>query len=92
MIMALSDNPFLGDDLTQLAESRELYRVAINELVTTGQNYTVQGRSFAFSDIDKIKETYRQIKEAINYAQGRVVTSAYPYIRTLPETFRTAAQ
>lgn len=82
--MALSDNPFIGIDPARLATMQELYITVVEEIATTGQNYSINGRTFAAADLDKIKATLFEITQARNAAARGSRRVAYPVFHNVP--------
>jgi hypothetical protein len=66
----LSDNPFIDLDPVDLAATQALYIQALKDVVTAGQSYSFQGRSFTRADIKEIRVTLGQINVAIRFQSG----------------------
>lgn len=70
ILMALSDNPFVGLPTVDLIDLQTKYVQVIKDVATTGQSYTFPGRSFTRADLPELRTTLSEIRIALAIANG----------------------
>ncbi len=60
-----TSNPFSGFTLEELNEFRAAYKQCLLDIATTGQSYSINGRSYTAADTDKVTGILKNINDAI---------------------------
>lgn len=80
--MALSDNPFIGQDVAALQAMRDSYMQVLTDISKTGKSYAFPGLSLTRADLPEVRATLSQLRLAIEYTTGQAKQVAYATIRT----------
>jgi len=70
-----------GLDSATLAQLLTDYQNALTAVATTGQSYSIGGRTFTRADLSEIGQMIAEIKAAQNKASGTRVTKIYTDFR-----------
>lgn len=69
---------FFGLDAATLQALLNSYLACLTAIATAGQEYTISGRTFTRADLAEVKAMVRDLKQALDYANGTRLTSAFP--------------
>lgn len=65
----------------QLSELLTNYLACLNAIATTGQSYTIAGRTFTRANLEEVAKMIDEIKQAQNKQSGTRITKIYPDFR-----------
>ena len=65
IIMALSDNPFIGLPLATLTQMQADWLQCLSDLAKAGQTYTMGGRTMTRANLPEVRNTLAEIRVAI---------------------------
>lgn len=74
-------NPFIGLDRSVLQSHLDAYLKAHLAIATTGQSYSLEGRSLTRANLPDIEKAISNLNDAIRLADGRTSTRVLPNFR-----------
>ena len=74
-------NPFIGLDKSILKSHLDAFMKAHLAIATTGQSYTLEGRSLTRANLPEIEKTISRLNDAIRLAGGKTATRVLPNFR-----------
>jgi Fic family protein len=74
-------NPFLGLPVSILQTQLNAYLAAHLAIATTGQSYSIEGRTLTRANLADIEKTIERLNSAIQMASGRTSTRVIPNFR-----------
>lgn len=78
--MALKQT-FFGLDLATLTELKAEYVACLKAIAVAGQSYSISNRNFTRANLADVKDTIAELQAAIDYAQGKYVSTTLPNFR-----------
>lgn len=74
-------NPFIGLPKATLQAQLDAYLAAHLAIATTGQSYSMEGRSLTRANLPDIQRSIEQLNSALRLANGTVSTRVIPNFR-----------
>ena len=71
-------NPFIGLDRSVIQSHLDRYLEAHLAIATTGQSYTLEGRSLSRANLPQIEDTIGKLNSALRIAKGETATRVLP--------------
>lgn len=71
-------NPFLGISTATLQTHLDAYMAAQLAIATTGQSYSIEGRSLTRANLPEVQRTIQLLNNAIRLANGTTATRVIP--------------
>ena len=84
MSLNISTNPYLSVPVAQLQAIAATYLQAILDIGSTGESYSVPGRTFKAIDLPTMEATLFKLNQAIGYQGGQILTQGQPIMTDGP--------